>query len=112
MRQYCLTIELKNDEELIREYEKFHQQENIWPEIIESIRSTGVHSMSIYRFGVILVMVLIVEDSFSFKDKAERDKNNKYVQDWERLMAKFQKVKLDTSLESKWELVDPFFELS
>ena len=40
MNRYCFALDLKNDENLIAEYEKYH--EAIWPEIRESIVSSGI----------------------------------------------------------------------
>ena len=68
MKRYCLTLDLKNDPELIREYEEHHQK--IWPEIVDSIKASGINSMEIYRLGTRLLMVMEVSDDFSFEKKA------------------------------------------
>lgn len=36
MKRYAMTVLLKDDPELIREYEKYHA--NIWPEVTDSRR--------------------------------------------------------------------------
>jgi L-rhamnose mutarotase len=66
--------------------------------------------MQIYRLGSLLVMVLQVNADFSFEAKSEADKNNAKVQEWERLMERFQRV--DTSVSSKWQLMSSIFSLS
>ena len=35
MRRYCLALDLVNDEELIAEYETYHQK--IWPDIYDNV---------------------------------------------------------------------------
>ena len=39
-RRFCLTLDLKDDPELIAEYKRYH--EHVWPEIAESIKSSGI----------------------------------------------------------------------
>jgi len=108
-RQYCLTLNLRDDEDLIREYEAFHSPGNVWPEIVESIRSAGILDMQIYRTGVQLVMVIAVSDEFSFERKAKMDSENPKVVEWERLMEKFQRV--DEPGDSKWTSMKDIFNL-
>jgi L-rhamnose mutarotase len=33
MRRYCLALDLKDNSELIAEYEYWHRAENGWPEV-------------------------------------------------------------------------------
>ena len=48
-RRYCLTLDLKDDPELILEYKRYH--EKIWPEITKSIRDSGIQDMEIICWG-------------------------------------------------------------
>jgi len=110
-RQFCLTLDLHDDEELIREYEEYHQPGKAWPEVIDSIRSSGILDMQIYRSGTQLVMVMTVSDSFSFEDKARRDSQNPKVIAWERLMTRFQRAEADSSADAKWRKMRNIFDL-
>ena len=56
MRRYY-ALDLKDDPALIAEYECWHRPENIWPDIVESIRAAGIHDLEIFRAGNRLVMV-------------------------------------------------------
>jgi L-rhamnose mutarotase len=76
MKTYCLVLDLQDDEELIAEYKWHHRQENIWPEVLEEIRSQGILSEDIYRFGTRLVMILSTTDEFTFEAKANADASN------------------------------------
>ena len=111
-RQFCLTLDLRDDEELIREYEQYHKPGNTWPEVISSIQDSGILDMQIYRTGMQLIMVMTVEDSFSFEDKALRDSQNPKVMEWERLMTKFQCADADGGADSKWQELENIFDLS
>ena len=109
-RQYCLTLNLKEDDELIREYEEYHKPGNVWPEVIDSIREAGILDMQIYRSELQLTMVMTVSDAFSFEDKALKDSLNPKVMEWERLMEKFQNKA--EGVDSKWQEVANIFDLS
>jgi L-rhamnose mutarotase len=111
-RQFCLSLDLHDDEELIREYEQYHQPGYAWPEVIDSIRNSGILDMQIYRSGTQLVMVMTVADSFSFEDKARRDNKNPKVIEWERLMTRFQRANTDASADAKWRKLRNIFDLS
>ena len=110
MDRYCLTLDLKDNLELIGEYERFH--ENVWPEIKESIRASGITEMQIYRFSNRLCMIMEVTDNFSFEKKAAEDADNPKVQEWENLLWKFQQAVPGSKPGEKWVLMKKIFELS
>lgn len=109
MNRYCLALDLKDDPELIREYEHYHR--NVWPEIKESILSAGVSDMEIYRVGNRLFMIMEVGDDFSFERKAAMDAANPKVREWEALMWKYQQSVPTAKEGEKWVLMDKIFEL-
>lgn len=111
-RQFCLTLDLRDDEDLIREYEQYHQPGHTWPEVIDSIRRSGILDMQIYRAGTQLVMVMTVTGSFSFEEKNLMDRQNPKVVQWERLMTRFQLAAADSSAGAKWKKMQSIFDLS
>ncbi|MBS1947265.1 MAG: L-rhamnose mutarotase [Bacteroidetes bacterium] len=110
MKQYCLALDLKEDEALIAEYERYHKQ--VWPEIIKSIKDSGIESMSIYRTGNRLFMIISATDRFSFEKKSAADATNQKVQEWEQLMWKFQSPLPWAKEGEKWILMEEIFNLS
>ncbi|RVU00456.1 L-rhamnose mutarotase [Mucilaginibacter limnophilus] len=109
MTRYCLTLDLKNDPALIAEYEAWHQK--VWPEIIDSIKGSGITSMEIYRWETRLFMIMDTDDSFSFDKKAAMDAANLKVQEWETLMLKLQQP-LPTAPDGvKWVLMNKIFDM-
>ncbi len=100
MRKYALVLDLVDDDDLIAEYEKYHRE--VWPEIIESIRDSGIREMEIYRFANRLFMVMETEDDFTFEQKAEADRLNPKVQEWEALMWKYQQALPGSPPGAKW----------
>ena len=109
MKRYSLTLDLRNDPELIRQYEELHKE--VWPEIISSIKDAGIENMQIYRYGKRLFMIMEVNDNFDFEKKQQADKNNAKVQEWEELMWKYQQSLEGTAKGEKWKLMDKIFEL-
>ncbi|PMD90493.1 L-fucose mutarotase [Siphonobacter sp. BAB-5405] len=111
MKKFCLALDLKDDPELIQEYERYHQSENAWPEVTQSILSSGITGMEIYRTGNRLFMIMETKDDFDFSLKEEMDRNNAKVMEWEALMSQFQ-LPLSWSAENeKWVPMDRIFTL-
>ena len=109
MKHYYLALDLKDDPALIAEYEKYH--EKIWPEIEKSIKDSGIESMEIYRTGNRLFMVIAANDNFSFEKKSAADASNAKVQEWEKLMWKFQQPMPWAKPGEKWILMNKIFDL-
>lgn len=108
-RRFCLTLDLKDDPALIAEYKRYH--EKIWPEITHSIKAAGIENMEIYLLGTRLFMIMEVNEQFSFDAKAESDRQNLKVQEWERLMWKFQQPLAGAKPGEKWLRMERIFKL-
>ena len=108
-RKYCLTLNLKNNPALIRQYEEHHKA--VWPEIIQSIKEAGIENMEIYRFDTRLFMIMEVNDFFSFEKKQQADRDNEKVQAWEALMWNYQEAVPGALKNEKWVLMNKIFEL-
>ena len=109
MKRYCLALDLKDDAKLIAEYEAYHK--NVWPEIIESIKKSGIQFLDIYRTGNRMFMIIDANDNFSFEKKGQMDAANEKVQEWEKLMWKFQQALPGAKPGEKWILMEKIFEL-
>lgn len=109
MKRYCLALDLKDDPTLIAEYEKYHQ--NSWPENLKAIKDAGIEVMDIYRTGNRLFMIMETKDDFSFEEKSKSDATNQKVQEWEKLMWKYQQSLPHAKPGEKWMLMDKIFEL-
>ena len=107
--RYCLALDLKDSPQLIEEYKRHHQ--NVWPEIAKSIREAGIEDMEIYLVGRRLFMIMEVSDRFSFEEKARADRSNPKVQEWEKLMWKFQQPLPQAQPGEKWVLMERIFKL-
>lgn len=110
MQRFCLTLDLKDDPELIQEYEAWHAPGRGWPEVRQNDLNAGVLDLQIYRFGTRMVMILETEDNFSFEKKAEMDAKNPHVQKWEELMWNYQQAVPGAKPGQKWVLMDQIFQ--
>jgi len=109
MKRYCLTLDLKDDPSLIAEYRRHH--EKIWPEITRSIHDAGIEDLEIHLLGTRMFMIMEVNDRFSFAAKAEADRSNPRVQEWEQLMWRFQQPLPRAKPGEKWLLMERIFKL-
>ena len=110
MKRYCFALDLVDDEKLIAEYERYH--EAIWPEITESITSAGIEQLEIYRIENRLFMIMETDSDFSFEKKNEMDAANEKVQEWEKLMWKYQQALPTAAKGEKWMLMKKIFTLN
>tara|TARA_R110002167_G_scaffold67942_6_gene191894 strand:- start:928 stop:1263 length:336 start_codon:yes stop_codon:yes gene_type:complete len=108
MKRHCLALDLKDDKALIEAYEAYHR--DVWPEVLDSLRDSGIDHMEIYRVGNRLFMIIEVGDSFSFEKKNQMDAGNTRVQDWEVLMWKYQQALPMAKPGEKWLPMEKIFE--
>lgn len=108
-RRFCFALDLKDDPELIAEYERYHA--DVWPDILASIRDAGIEAMEIFRAGNRLFMIMEVSPGFSFEAKAAADLSNPRVHEWEQLMWKFQQPLPFAAPGEKWVRMDRIFAL-
>jgi L-rhamnose mutarotase len=109
MRRYCLALDLKDDAALIAEYEQLHR--HVWPENETSILDSGVINLEIYRVSNRMFMILEVDESFTFERKAAMAAANPKVQEWEKLMWKFQQAIPGSKEGEKWRLMESIYQL-
>ena len=108
-QKFCLALDLKDDAQLMAEYKAYHQ--NVWPEIIASIKDSGIEVLDIYCIGNRMFMIIEANEDFSFDKKSAADANNPKVQEWEDLMWKFQQALPWAKPGEKWMLMEKIFEL-
>ena len=109
MQKHCLALDLKDDEQLIAQYEAYHS--NVWPEIKKSITDAGILNMEIYRTGNRLFMIMETDEQYDPAVKAAMDNANPVVQKWETLMSSFQQALPWAAEGEKWVTMKKVFEL-
>lgn len=108
-QKYCLALDLIDDAQLMAEYKAYHQA--VWPEIIASIKESGITLLDIYCVGNRMFMIIEADEHFLFEKKSAADANNPKVQEWEDLMWKFQQALPWAKPGEKWMLMEKIFEL-
>lgn len=109
MQRFCLTLNLRPDPALIAEYVERHRA--VWPQVLESLRDSGITSMQIYLEGTQLFMIMDTTDDFTLERKGEMDRANPVVMQWEREMAKYQVADADTDASGRWRRMEKVFAL-
>lgn len=116
VRQEVLLLDISSDPSLVSKYIDHHAPGNMPKSIVDSIRypGSGVLNMRIFNFADRLVMIMDVEDDFSFESKAASDGSNPEVESWESLMAQFQREIVDPTGQQtgKWKRTQLCFDLS
>jgi len=105
--RYCLALDLKDDPQLIAAYDEYHQA--VWPEVIESIKSSGIQALEIYRVANRLFMIIEANSDFSFEQKAAMDAKNEIVQQWEQTMWEYQQALPVAKPGEKWIIMKKIF---
>ncbi len=108
MKVFYLVLDLKNDADSIQEYEAYHQ--NVWPEVLEKIKESGITNCEIFRVHNRLMMRLETSDSFSFEAKNKIDLSSEKVLLWEDLMWKYQQAIPSSKIGEKWQVMEKIFE--
>ena len=110
MQRFCLALDLVDDSELIKEYEKYHAKGNAWLAVTQHDIDAGVLNIEIFRTGNRMFMILETVDEFTFEKKATLDATNPKIAEWEELMWKFQKPLPWAKNGEKWILMDRIFK--
>jgi L-rhamnose mutarotase len=105
-----LTINLKDDPEVIAAYRRYHRE--VWPEVQQSLKRCGVRRMDIHLLGRRLVMIVEMQDgtdyAAAFKSHAA---SSPRVVEWERLMKSLQEPAPGAANGEWWAVMEPVFHL-
>jgi len=110
-KRLCFSCDLKDDPQLIAEYKQYHAAGNAWPEINQSIKDAGIVDMQIYLTENRMFMIMEVDKTFDPEKKAKMDAKNPKVQEWEKLMWKYQKGLPWAKEGEKWVQMEKVFQL-
>lgn len=109
MKRYCFALDLINDKTSIKQYIAYHKK--VWPEILDSLRNSGIIDAEIYNVADRLLLILDTNESFTLENKGKSDAQNPVVQKWEELMSTYQKSLPNTKPGEKWVLMERIFKL-
>ena len=110
--RYCLTLDLKDNPELIKEYRFWHEGNHIWPEIPKGIREVGITDMEIYLLGTRLFMIMETKPDFDFDKQMGKLSDLPRQKEWEAFVSKYQRTSADAKSSEKWKLMERIFKLA
>jgi L-rhamnose mutarotase len=108
----CLALDLKDDAELIAQYEHFHTPEHIWEGIPEGIRAGGCVDMQIYRIGNHLFMIVETVEGITLEEAFEATGKHPRQPEWAAFMATFQQKLKEAQPTEHWAKMKPIFALN
>lgn len=111
VKRFCQTLALKDNPELIAQYEACHTPKNIWPEIPGGICEVGILDMEIYRSGNLLFMIVETPLDFEWESAMARLATLPRQEEWEKYVSLFQMADADATSAGKWQLMDRIFTL-
>lgn len=109
MKRYCQTLNLRDDQELIRAYVEAHRE--VWPVIKQGIREVGILDMQIYILNNKLFMIVDTVDDFDWIHDNEKLSGLEQQKEWEAYVAKYQQCHKGQKSHDKWKLMDCIFKL-
>ncbi|MEI6681797.1 MAG: L-rhamnose mutarotase [Bacteroidota bacterium] len=112
IQRFCLTLDLRDDAQLMSEYVYWHRPENIWPEIPEGIKAVGILDMEIFKLGTRLFMIIKAVPGFDFDRDMGRLATLPRQQAWETFVSRFQQSDPGETSAGKWKPMDKIFGLS
>lgn len=108
MKRYCQTLQLVDDEEMIRQYIKVH--ENVWPEIVEGQHEVGIVRIQIYRRGRTLFMICETVDGFDWERDMARLAQLPRQAEWEAYVSQYQGCDKNAPSSEKWQLMEQIYD--
>lgn len=111
VKRYCQTLDLRDNQTLIKEYRRLHSREAIWPEIVAGIREVGILEMEIYILGTRLFMIVETPLDFDWEESMSRLAVLPRQQEWEDHVRLYQMAGLGAASSQKWKLMERMFYL-
>jgi L-rhamnose mutarotase len=110
MKEFALTLNLKDDPHAIEQYKAWHRQ--VWPEVVQSLRKVGIQELRIYLLGRRMFMIVRTIDAFDpSKDFARYLEQSPKCPQWEELMGQFQERVPEAKPGEKWAMMEKVYDL-
>ncbi|WP_297086555.1 L-rhamnose mutarotase [uncultured Draconibacterium sp.] len=109
MQRICLTLDLKNQHELIEKYKFYHAAENHWREINDGIKAAGIDVMDIYLVDNRMFMICELADGKDFEKCWKNIGQYPRQDEWAELMNSF--IQAVPGHKTEWVKMHKVFEL-
>ena len=101
-----MTLEIVNDLLLKEEYISIHRSENFWPQVIDNMKTIGIHDMELYLHGYQAFLIMDTRPGFDLTKDGEKWAKLPKEQEWQEYAGKFQKVDPKSQASEKWEIMN------
>ncbi|MEL7658981.1 MAG: L-rhamnose mutarotase [Bacillota bacterium] len=108
MKTLAYTLDLVDSPPLIEKYKQYHMK--VWPEVLYSVKKSGVLSSKIFLLGTRLFLYMEVTDDY----KAEQLQNlssGERENEWEMLMRNFQRPVPEAKPHEWWSEMELVYDL-
>jgi len=109
MSRHVLTVDLRDDPEVIAAYVEHHRK--VWPEVLRSLRAAGIDDMEIVLLGRRLVMIVETNGDIGAAFASHVSSNARVTQ-WEALMKSMQEPPPGRATGEWWAVMQPIFSLN
>jgi L-rhamnose mutarotase len=109
MKVLAYTLDLVDSPSMIEKYKEYHKK--VWPEVLHSIKKSGVLNSRIFLLGTRLFLYMEVSDDFQlnhFQDYASGDREK----EWEMLMRTFQRPVPEAKPHEWWAEMELIYDLN
>jgi len=110
--KHCLTLDLKDNPELIEEYKQWHTPDKIWKEIPKGIKEVGIKEMEIFIWQNRMFMIVETDENFDWNTQMENLSKLPRQDEWELFMDKYQQRLDPDNYDVKWQKMDSIFKLT
>ena len=111
MTRHVLAVDLKDDPRIVESYLDHHRR--VWPEVLCSLRATGLRGMEIFVLGRRLVMIVETDGHGDYRTIfARHAASHPRVAEWEALMKSMQQPIAEASPGEWWAQMRPVFRLT
>ena len=111
VKRYVQTMELRDDDDLIRQYREAHDAAHFWDEIKQGIQQVGILEMEIYILGNRLVMIVDAPLDFCWEEAMKKLATLPRQEEWERYVARFKHCDAQATSDEKWQMMERMFYL-
>ncbi len=111
IKRYVQSMELKDNEELIRRYCEAHDELHMRPEVLAGMREVGILEMELYRLGTQVIMIVDAPEDFDWGTAMAKLAQLPGQDDWEAYVAQFQQCNPTNTSDQKWKMMDRIFRI-
>ena len=110
MKAFGLTLNLKDDPEVIEKYKEYHRK--VWPEVEQAVKTIGITSMRIFLLGRTMFMVMETVDAFvPERDFMKYLEQHPRCKEWDDLMRTYQEKVPEAREDEWWAMMEQVYGL-